>query len=96
MGRVRTSANQIQIFRILAVLATTTLWVNFNYLDAHENWSRFHGPNGGGLAEEAEIPGKITNQDYLWKVKLAGVGSSSPVVWDDLLYVTSCDTETGK
>jgi outer membrane protein assembly factor BamB len=30
-----------------------------------------------------------TEQDYNWKVELPGIGFSSPVVWDDRIYLTS-------
>ncbi|MFT7634260.1 MAG: outer membrane protein assembly factor BamB [Mariniblastus sp.] len=65
-------------------------------LGAQENWSRFHGPNGSGLALDSKIPAKITPEDVRWKVSLAGVGSSSPVIWGDRLFTTSCDLRTGK
>jgi len=61
-----------------------------------KTWARFHGPNGSGLAMHSQIPGKISKKDFVWKVELAGVGSSSPVIWYDLLYVTGCDPKTGK
>jgi outer membrane protein assembly factor BamB len=59
-------------------------------------WPRFHGNNGNGLALNAKIPGKLTEEDFVWKADLAGGGSSSPVVWHDRLFVTSCDQKTGK
>ncbi len=60
-----------------------------------ENWSRFRGPNGSGLAVEATFPATWTEHDYLWKKELPGTGSSSPVCWEDLLFVSSSDTENG-
>jgi outer membrane protein assembly factor BamB len=35
------------------------------------------------------------DDDYKWKVKLPGVGHSSPVLWGDKLFVTSGDEEQG-
>ena len=63
---------------------------------SQENWTRFHGPNGTGLAEQADLPSVISEQNYFWKTELAGVGSGSPVIWEDKLFVTSCDPKTGK
>ena len=73
---------------LLLVLCTGT--------NAQENWSRFHGPNGTGLALEAELPSEISESDFLWNVDLAGTGSSSPVVWGERLFVNSSDSESGK
>lgn len=56
------------------------------------DWSRFRGPNGTGLVLDAALPTQW--QQTLWDVKLAGVGSSSPVAWGDQLFVTSCDMQT--
>ncbi len=84
-------------FRVLnfLIVAIVTSCLTSSLL-AQENWPRFHGPNGSGLAMDANIPGKITENDFLWKTGLAGVGSSSPVIWADLLYVTGCDPQSGK
>jgi outer membrane protein assembly factor BamB len=61
---------------------------------AQENWTRFHGPNGTGLAAQAELPTDISDENYQWKIKLAGIGSSSPVVWGDKIFITGCDPDT--
>lgn len=52
-------------------------------------WPRFRGPNGEGLSEATTIPVTWTDKDYLWKVKLAASGQSSPVVWGPRIFVTS-------
>jgi len=61
---------------------------------AGENWTRFRGPNGSGVATES-FPAAWTADDYLWKVTLPGKGHSSPVCWGDLVFVTCGDPETG-
>jgi outer membrane protein assembly factor BamB len=61
-----------------------------------ENWSRFRGPNGSGVAEGANFPAHWTDDDYLWKVALPGAGHSSPIGWGDKIFVTAGDPEAGK
>ncbi len=34
-------------------------------------------------------------ENFLWKQTLPGVGRSSPVIWDDTLYLTYADPDTG-
>jgi outer membrane protein assembly factor BamB len=80
---------------ILIGLAIVSL-NNLCELKAQQNWTRFHGPNGTGLAEQAELPSDISEENYLWKIKLAGLGASAPVIWDDQLFVTSCNPNSGK
>jgi outer membrane protein assembly factor BamB len=59
-----------------------------------ENWVRFRGPNGAGVAAEM-FPSEWTADDYLWSTPLPGGGHSSPVGWDDLVFVTSSDAASG-
>ncbi len=61
-----------------------------------ENWPRFRGPNGQGISEAKTIPVKWSVQDYNWEIELPGGGHSSPVVWEDKVFVTSADDKTLK
>ncbi|MCX5646773.1 MAG: PQQ-binding-like beta-propeller repeat protein [Phycisphaerae bacterium] len=56
-----------------------------------ENWTRFRGPNGQGISAAKTIPAKWSPQEYNWKIELPGGGHSSPVVWDDKVFVTCAD-----
>jgi len=60
-----------------------------------ENWQRFRGPNGAGVSHAAGIPTEWTEDDYNWKVKLPGIGHSSPVVWGERIFVGCGEEETG-
>lgn len=61
-------------------------------ISAHaDNWPRFRGPNGQGLSDATTIPVKWSEQDYKWRVELPGGGHSSPVVWEDEVFVTCGD-----
>ena len=59
-------------------------------------WTRFRGPNGTGISNAATIPVKWTEKDYNWKVKLPGVGYSSPVIWGDKVFLTCADKNTAR
>lgn len=54
-------------------------------------WPRFRGPDGQGIAPDADPPVKWTAADHLWKTPLPGGGHSSPVVWGERLFITSAD-----
>jgi outer membrane protein assembly factor BamB len=60
-----------------------------------QEWTRFRGPNGQGISEAKTIPAKWTEKDYNWKIELPGGGHSSPVIWDDKLFITSGDQQAG-
>lgn len=53
-------------------------------------WSQFRGNNGSGIADETANPPVEFGEDknLLWKIDLP-VGSSSPVVWENKLYLTA-------
>jgi outer membrane protein assembly factor BamB len=61
-----------------------------------KDWTRFRGPNGQGISDAKTIPVEWTQKDYNWKVKLPGVGHSSPVVWDDKVFITSGNQKEGR
>jgi outer membrane protein assembly factor BamB len=65
-------------------------------LAAANDWTRFRGPNGSGVNAEAKIPAKWTLDDAKWRVKLPGIGHSSPVVWDEKIFLTSADHASGE
>lgn len=54
-----------------------------------DSWPRFRGPNGTGHADLKGVPSTWTESDYEWVIDLPGKGHSSPVIWDNRLYVTS-------
>lgn len=74
---------------IFALLATSTSPANA------QEWSRFRGPNGSGVAPGVNFPAEWTADDYLWQVDLPGKGHGSPIGWAKTIYVTSGDPETG-
>ena len=60
-----------------------------------QEWSRFRGPNGAGVGRSDHIPASWSEKDYNWKIALAGIGHSSPVIWKNRLFATSGDASTG-
>ncbi len=58
-------------------------------------WPRFRGPNGTGVAD-TRVPIRWGEQDFDWRVRLAGAGHSSPAVWGERVFVTSADEKTGR
>jgi outer membrane protein assembly factor BamB len=61
-----------------------------------DNWPRFRGPNGQGISEAKAIPSKWSPREYQWKIELPGGGHSSPVVWEDKVFVTCADDKALK
>jgi outer membrane protein assembly factor BamB len=56
-----------------------------------EEWPGWRGPRGDGTSDETGLPLHWSNTDNIaWKTAIPGVGHSSPVVWGDRVFVTSC------
>ncbi len=61
-------------------------------LSAHaQNWPGWRGPTADGVTPEKNFPIKWSaNDNIAWKTPIPGRGHSSPVVWGDRVFVTSC------
>jgi outer membrane protein assembly factor BamB len=54
-----------------------------------EDWPQWRGPLGTGVSPEKGLPARWSPDSVAWKTPLLGRGVSSPVVWGDLVFVTS-------
>jgi outer membrane protein assembly factor BamB len=54
-----------------------------------DNWPQWRGPLGNGVAPHSFAPVSFGPEDIAWKVEIPGQGLSSPVVWEDLVFVTT-------
>jgi hypothetical protein len=53
------------------------------------DWTRFRGPNGVAVSYEKGLPVTwSSSQNIVWKSKLPGLGSSSPIVLGNRIYLT--------
>lgn len=59
------------------------------------NWPGFRGPSGQGVSDETGVPLKWgPEENVAWKTEVPGVGWSSPIVWEDRVFLTAT-TEDG-
>ncbi len=55
-----------------------------------QNWPGWRGPNGDGSSIEKNLPVEWDSvKNVLWKRKVPGTGHSSPIIWEDKLFITS-------
>jgi outer membrane protein assembly factor BamB len=53
-------------------------------------WPQFRGPSGAGVLTEGTLPTAWTARDNIaWSANVQGRGWSSPVAWNDTVFVTS-------
>lgn len=61
---------------------------------ADENWNQFRGPQGNGISTAKNLPSEFDEaKNVRWKIPIAGEGWSSPVVWDNEIWLTSGNVE---
>jgi len=54
------------------------------------NWPQWRGPAGLGVSGESSLPTTWSARENIaWSASLRGLGSSSPIVWGDQVFVTS-------
>lgn len=56
-----------------------------------EAWPQFRGPNGSATATGQKLPLQWSPANVLWKAKMQGVGGSSPIIWNERIFVTSAN-----
>ncbi len=56
------------------------------------NWHRWRGPNNDGISQAAEAPIHWSQTENVrWRLPLPGEAASTPVVWEDKIFLTSAD-----
>ena len=67
----------------------------FCTLTRAENWPQWRGPRGDGTSLETTIPTRWSATENLrWNTAIPGKGHSSPVVWGDRIFLTTCLEES--
>ncbi len=70
------------VFTIIALLLISDLGAS--------DWPQWRGPDGTGVSAEQEAPLRWSrNENVLWRVPLRGVGSSTPIIWKNRIFITS-------
>ena len=53
------------------------------------DWPAWRGPSGNGSTLKGEFPTRWTPQQAAWSVDLPGMGVSTPIVWQNRIYLTT-------
>jgi outer membrane protein assembly factor BamB len=56
-----------------------------------EEWPGWRGPRGDGTSAEKDVPSHWSQTDNVaWKTPIPGTGHSSPVIWGERVFLTTC------
>ena len=62
-----------------------------------ENWPQWRGPFLNGSTSEKNLPDTWSKtENVLWRVKMLGPGQSTPIIWEDRVFVTAIEEESEK
>jgi outer membrane protein assembly factor BamB len=57
-----------------------------------DNWPQWRGPDNNGISKEKNVPTEWdATKNVVWKLKMPGMGSGTPAVWGDRIFLTSED-----
>lgn len=98
--KMNLSLNQITTFLSLtiSVLLINVCINNISgtsiaHADNHsKNWNQWRGPNNDGISHAKDVPTEWSQTENVrWRLPLPGEGASTPVVWQDKIFLTSAD-----
>src|SRR5215813_5216159 len=72
------------------VLVALTLIVIMLPHASAQQWPQFRGPQAGVASDDPALPETWSEtKNVVWKIDIPGLGWSSPVVWDDHVFITT-------
>ena len=62
-------------------------------LEGEDHWPQFRGPEGTGHSRANGLPRRWDANSVVWKTPIHDCGFSSPVIWDDQIWMTTAAEE---
>jgi outer membrane protein assembly factor BamB len=81
---------------LLVILIVSLVYVSKAQSVYNKQWPGFRGPWGCGYVDDSKPPVEWnvgTSKNIKWKTAIPGLGHSSPVIWDNFLFVTTAGNE---
>jgi outer membrane protein assembly factor BamB len=80
--------------RVLSVCAGVLFFAVTTASAAEQQWPQFRGPGAGVVPDDPALPDQWSEtENVVWKVPIPGLGWSSPIVWDDHVFLTAAISE---
>ncbi len=92
-GTVMTSVLIEQNAHVLGAMAKPIATAHSSINDLRTgNWPGWRGGDGSGLSGDADLPTEWdATKNIIWKTPVPGSGHSSPIVWDDRVFLTTAE-----
>src|SRR5919109_490521 len=82
-------ATRFRTQRLLAAAPALSIAITVVAADVHADWPRWRGPRDNGGANQGPYPVKWDATNALWKAPLPGKGCSTPIVWNQRIFLTA-------
>jgi outer membrane protein assembly factor BamB len=77
--------------KLVWTICAAILSLSLAFAAGAEDWTRFRGPNGGGVSPTTGLPAEVgPDENVVWKTPLPP-GHSSPVLVGDAIFLTAYD-----
>jgi outer membrane protein assembly factor BamB len=89
-------------FKILIISLLISLLISssvFGQLKEDRQWPGFRGYMASGVLDNANLPEQFDVEKMVnirWKKEIPGLGLSSPVIWDNKLFITTAISQSDK
>ena len=88
---------------LAVLLVTSLLFYSLNEVYAQINperqWTAYRGRFSSGVLDNANLPESFDFTKMLnvrWKTEIPGLGLSSPVIWDNKIFITSAISQSDR
>jgi outer membrane protein assembly factor BamB len=88
--------NYIFLFLVISIIPSITLK---SQIKLERQWPGYRGYKASGVLDNANLPETFDlekNINIRWKIKIPGLGISSPVIWENKLFLTTAISESDK
>src|SRR5262245_55284800 len=76
-------------FLSFAVVVTSAVVV-LSAADGNQYWAQWRGPDGTGVSKLAKPPVEWSEtKNIRWKKEIPGRGAGTPVIWDNLVFLST-------
>jgi len=76
-------------------LSLFSLFALFTHGALADNWANWRGPYHNGSSEEKNLPTEFSKDGAKWATEISGTGSSTPVVWEKSVFLTTTNEDEG-
>ena len=87
------------IFKIIFIqIALFLNFFVFGQTNYTKQWPQFRGPYGSGIMDSTNLPDHWnieSGKNIKWEIDIPGLGHSSPVIWNEKLFLTTAISGSG-